>query len=239
MKAIMDLHTHTIACGHAYSTLAENIEQAQQIGLQFLGLSEHCPAMPGATIEYFFSNYRCVPRQYGDLRLLCGGEANISDDEGGIDLTERELPWMDYVIASMHFQCLKPGSSAYNTRAAVKAMQNPYIKILGHPDDARYPLDYEELVRAAVGEQVVLEVNNSSLHPQSFRKNARENLMVMLEKCEKYRAPIIMGTDSHIRYSIGNFEIAAALLESVGFPEELVLNYDPENMKRVVREGVL
>ena len=72
MNAIMDLHTHTIASGHGYSTLQENIAEAKRIGLKYLGLSEHGPAMPGGPHIYFFSNYKCVPRQHGDLRLLCG-----------------------------------------------------------------------------------------------------------------------------------------------------------------------
>ena len=41
MKAIMDLHTHTLAAGHAYSTLLENIDAALAMGLQYLGMSEH------------------------------------------------------------------------------------------------------------------------------------------------------------------------------------------------------
>ena len=36
MKAIMDLHTHTLAAGHAYSTLLENIDAALAMGLQYL-----------------------------------------------------------------------------------------------------------------------------------------------------------------------------------------------------------
>lgn len=48
MKALIDLHTHTIGSGHAYSTIKENIEEAQRIGLSILGTSDHAPAMPGA-----------------------------------------------------------------------------------------------------------------------------------------------------------------------------------------------
>ncbi len=47
MKPIMDLHTHTMASGHGYSTLKENIDAAKEKGLKVLGLSEHGPAMPG------------------------------------------------------------------------------------------------------------------------------------------------------------------------------------------------
>ena len=77
MIPIMDMHTHTMASGHGYSTLKENIEAAKERGLRALGLSEHGPAMPGGPHVFFFSNYRCIPREYNGLRLFCGVEANI------------------------------------------------------------------------------------------------------------------------------------------------------------------
>ena len=234
MKIIMDLHTHTIASGHGYSTLQENIAEAQKQGLKYLGLSEHGPMMPGGPHIFFFSNFRCIPRQYGDLRLFCGVEANIMDYEGRLDLEEHMLKKMDYVIASMHIPCVTPGSRAENTRASICAMQNPYVKILGHPDDSRYPLDYEELVRAAREEQVVLEVNNSSIHPDSPRSGARENIITLLDKCMKYQVPIILGSDSHISYTIGRFDSALEIMEEVQFPQELILNYSEENIRKLV-----
>lgn len=121
MNILMDMHTHTTASGHGYSTLKENIEAAKERGLKALGLSEHGPAMPGGPHIYFLSNYRCIPRQYGDLKLFCGVEANICDYEGGLDVDETHLSLMDYVIASMHVQCCKPGSVAENTKASILA----------------------------------------------------------------------------------------------------------------------
>ena len=234
MKCIMDLHTHTIASGHGYSTLQENIAEAQRQGLKYLGLSEHGPAMPGGPHIFFFSNFKCIPRQFGDLRLFCGAEANVCDCDGRLDLEGDMLKKMDYVIASMHIPCVKPESREVNTRMAIRTMQNPYVKILGHPDDARYPLDYEELVKAAKEERVILEVNNSSLHPQSPRPGARDNIIAMLDKCVKYQVPVILGTDSHISYTVGKFESALEIIEKVQFPEELILNYKPENIHRLV-----
>ena len=103
MKAIMDLHTHTLAAGHAYSTLLENIDAALAMGLQYLGMSEHGPTSPGGPHNFFFSNYKVIPRIYdreentgrvipkpdGSLRLLCGVEANICSTNGELDLEER------------------------------------------------------------------------------------------------------------------------------------------------------
>lgn len=234
MKLYMDLHTHTVAGGHAYSTLKENIEAAKEAGLAYLGLSEHAPAMPGGPHPFFFSNYKCIPRVYGELRLFCGAEANITDYEGNLDLDQSVLKKMDYVIASMHVVCVKPGSREENTEASIRAMQNPFVKILGHPDDARYPLDYEELVRAAKREKVALELNNSSLHPQNARQNGRENIITLLKTCKKYDAPIVLGTDSHICYTVGRFDEALALIRETDFPEELVCNADPGKIGQLV-----
>ncbi len=234
MKYVMDLHTHTIACGHAYSTLQENIARAQEIGLKVLGLSEHGPATRGGPDIMFFWNLKIVPRQYGDLRLLCGIEANITDREGHLDVDEFTLSRLDYCIASMHTFCLECGSVEENTQAAINAMKNPYVTILGHPDDSRYPLDYEKLVLAAVREKVVLEVNNSSLHPLSARQGARENIRQLLVACKRYRCPIVLGTDSHISYDIGGFEQAQELLLEVDFPEELIINTSVEKLENML-----
>lgn len=233
MKLYMDLHTHTIESGHGYSTLRENIEAAQAAGLTYLGLSEHGPAMPGGPHVFFFSNYKVIPRQYGKLHLLCGIEANILDYEGTLDIDEELQQRMDYIIASMHPPCVPPGTREENTRASIMAMKNPWVKILGHPDDARYPLDYEALVGAAKEEKVALEINNSSLHPKSARKGGLENIRTLLEACKKYQVPVLLGTDSHICYNVGQFDRALSLLRNTDFPEELVLNGNPDNIAKV------
>ena len=48
MKALIDLHTHTLVSGHAYSTIKENVEAARLAGLKYIGLSEHAPDMPSS-----------------------------------------------------------------------------------------------------------------------------------------------------------------------------------------------
>ncbi len=236
MKIYMDLHTHTVASGHGYSTLAENIEEGKKQGLAFLGLSEHGPALPGGPHIFFFHNYRCIPRKYGDLELLCGAEANIMDYGGRLDLEEDTLKRLDYVIASMHVPCVVPGSEAENTRASIEAMRNPYVKILGHPDDSRYALDRRAVVKAAGEEGVAIEINNSSLNPLSARKGGRENIRQLLDLCGHYEVPVLMGSDSHICYGVGRFEETLQLMREVGFPEDLVLNTDPKNIRKIMRQ---
>ncbi len=232
-KPIIDMHTHTMASGHGYSTLKENIEAAKEKGLQVLGLSEHGPAMPGAPHHFFLTNYRCIPRRYGDLQLLCGVEANICNYGGGLDLEDKILAKMDYVIASMHVPCCKPGTMEENTKASIMAMRNPYVTILGHPDDDRYLLDREAVVLAAGEERVAIEINNSSLHPQAARKNGGENIRDLLYLCARYRVPVLLGTDSHICYTVGEFGDTLKLLEETKFPEELILNNDIANLAKL------
>ncbi len=56
MKDILDLHTHTIASGHAYNTLYEMAQAAADKGLAVYGCSEHAPSMPGTCHEFYFTN---------------------------------------------------------------------------------------------------------------------------------------------------------------------------------------
>lgn len=237
MELLFDLHTHTAASGHAFSTLKENIEEAAKKGLRAIGTSDHSSFMPGAADPIFFGNYKAIRDEIMGVRIFTGVEANIIDLEGNLDMEEALLKKMDYVIASLHVPCVKAGTRQENTSALIGAMKNPYVKIIGHPDDDRYPLDYEALVSAAAGEEVALEINNSSLSERSGRLNAEQNIPVMLSYCKKYRVPVIVGSDAHIFYDVGNLEQAKALLAACDFPEELVLNTKMEYLARVMNGG--
>ncbi|MGL4534416.1 MAG: phosphatase [Fusobacteriaceae bacterium] len=232
MKTLVDLHTHTVVSGHAYSTLQENILSAKEKGLKYLGMSEHAPEMPGGAHLFYFSNIRVVPRKVDGVILLRGCEVNILDYNGNIDLPERELNVIDYAIASLHPPCIEPGTVEENTNAIINVMDIEKVKIIGHPDDSRFPLDYKKLVLAAKEKDVLLEINNSSLKPLSFREGARENVKVMLELCKEMKAKIILGSDAHISYSVGDFQYAEELLKELCFPDELVVNYSEADIKK-------
>lgn len=231
MKAIVDMHTHTVASGHAYSTLHENVQFAKKHGIKILGLSDHGPNMLGGPELYYFNNLKVIPNEIEGIRVLKGMEANILDIDGNIDkLDPRALPGFDYLIASLHTICFKPSTKEDNTKAILNAMEQEKVKIIGHPDDSRYPLDYESIVKKAKEKNILLEVNNSSLSPNTFRQGARENIKTYLELCKKYGVKIIMGTDSHICYDIGVFKYAEEVIEEANFPKELVINYWEEQI---------
>ena len=173
-ETVMDLHTHTIPSGHAYNTLREMAKAAADRGLEILGITEHAPMMPGTCHNYYFHNLKTVPRELYGIRLFLGAELNILNPQGEVDLNETELRGMDIGIASLHLPCMKPGTREENTSAYLNAMKNPYVNIIGHPDDGRYEVDYEALVQGAKEYGKILEVNNHSIVPNSFRQNARE-----------------------------------------------------------------
>ncbi len=237
MNILVDLHTHTIASGHAYSTMQEMIAAAKSKQLQLFGISDHAPAMPGSAYIYHFQNLRVVPKMVDGMHLMMGVEANIINHKGHIDMSMENLKDMDYVIASMHPPCIKPGTIKENTKATLGAMTHPRINIIGHPDDQRFALDYEALVLAAKENQVLLELNNASLNPQGFRKGAQEISKTILKYCEKYGVQIVLGSDAHVSYDVARFDYALALVEETGFPEELIANLDPDKLMKTLQKS--
>ncbi|MGX8795839.1 phosphatase [Fusibacter sp. JL298sf-3] len=222
----LDLHTHTLASGHAYSTLNENIRSAAAKGLKVLGVSDHAPKMPGSTHPYYFSNLRVLPEVIEGVRVLKGVELNILDAEGSIDLDAYTLDFLDYAIISLHPPCFEDLGKEGNTQAIIRAMAHPKVKILGHPDDSRYALDYEAIVEAAKAHDVWIEINDSSLRPTSFRENAHDNYKALLAVCKARGQSIIINSDAHYSAHIGRYEAALELIESVDFPLSLVVNFN-------------
>lgn len=235
MKFVLDTHTHTIASGHAYSTIQEMISAAQKQELSLLGITEHAPKMPGTCSPIYFLNLKVIPRKYDNLEVFFGVEANIIDYNGTLDLDESILSCLNYTIASLHLPCIPSGTMEENTNAYLGAIKNPYVNIIGHPDDARFPIHQETLVKAAKEHHVLLEMNNTSLSPNSFRPNARENYHSLLALCKEYEVPIVIGSDAHISYDVGNFAYAKALLEEIHFPEHLIANTSVEKFKALLQ----
>lgn len=235
MNIVVETHTHTIASGHAYNTITEMVKAASEKGIKLLAITEHAPAMPGTCHNFYFHNLRVVKRNMFDVELLLGTELNIIDYEGNIDMDETTLQQLDIAIASLHNPCITPGTSEQNTNALIGAMKNPFVKIIGHPDDSRFPVDYERLVKAAKEHHILLELNNNSLNPSGFRVNAKENDIAMLELCKKYQVPITLGSDAHITDDIANCCYSKEILDITAFPEELIINTSVEKFKEFLK----
>ena len=230
MEYLLYLHTHTLASGHAYNTITEMAKAAAEKGIKLLGITEHSIKMPGTCHLFYFSNLKVVERKQYGVQLLMGAELNVIDYKGTIDLKSPLLEEMDLGIASFHVPCISPGTIEENTHAACCVMENPYVSILGHPDDARFPFDYKQLVRKAKETGTILELNNSSISPDSFRPNAKENDRIMLKLCKEYGVEVVVDSDAHTAAQIGNHQYAEEILQEVEFPEELLLNDKPEKI---------
>lgn len=230
MNDILDLHTHTIASGHAYNTLYEMARSASEKGVRILGVSDHAPKMPGTCHPYHFNNARVLPRELFGVKVLRGCEFNILDYHGTVDSDGINLGSLDYALASIHEPCYTNGTITENTNAYLGAMKRPKVHIIAHPDDNRFPIDYDTLAAAAKEHHVLLEVNCSSLRPMSHRAGARQNYLNLLEYCIHYQTTIILGSDAHCECDVKNHALGISLLEELQFPEELIVNTSMEKL---------
>ena len=236
MKIMADTHSHTIASGHAYSTIREMARAGSEAGLELLAITEHAPTMPESCGRFYFSNFGILPREMYGMKMMFGVELNIMDAEGTVDLPEHLLKQMDITIASIHGPCYGESRGIEgNTKAYIEAMKNPYVCIIGHPDDGRFPVDYEAIVKMAKETGTLLEVNNSSLRPGGFRENTRENTLKLLNLCKEYGVSITTGSDSHVDVELGNFQNVYDVLKETDFPEELVVTTSCEKLLKYLK----
>ena len=223
MKIIADLHTHTIASGHAYSTVNELAAAADALGLSALALTDHGPAMPGGPHRYHFCAMRFIPKRIAGVRMLRGVEANILDIKGTLDLEPSVLEDLDFVMAGLHENCGFCGRDVdQNTETLLAVMANPLVKCISHPGNPVYPLHYEKIVRGALATGTALEINNSSL--SLSRKGSRGNCTRIARLCAETGAPVMIGSDAHISQGVGVFDDALQLVKEAGIAEEQVIN---------------
>ncbi len=234
---LLDVHTHTIASGHAFSSLQEMVKAASEKGLQILGITEHAPGIPGTCNPIYFRNIHVVPREMYGVHLMLGSELNIIDYKGTVDLDEYYWKMLDIRIAGIHSLCYKNGTVEENTSAMIGAIANPYVQIISHPGDGTADLSFEPIVKAAKEYGTLLEINNSSLNPHRNKIKARGNNLEILRLCKKYEIPVILGSDAHISFSIADYTYIYPLLQETEFPDELIVNDKPEFFQQVLKKN--
>ena len=235
MKDVLDVHVHTTASGHAYSTMTEVIAAAKRKNLELVGIADHAPKLPGSAHDFYFYNFKGIHRDAYGIKLVMGAELNIIDYSGSTDLPAQVLKSLDYAIASLHNPCIDPGSLEENTAAIIGAMRNPHVVIIGHPDNPHYPVDFDAVARAAKDNHVLLEVNSSSYFVSNHRAGSEEKAKLMLAACKKYGTQVIMGSDAHVEFDVGNHAASQKILADNDFPAELVVNDDTEKFFEHVR----
>ncbi len=237
-RLIGDMHMHTLASGHAYGTIREMAQAACEAGLEIIGITEHAPGIPGTVDPFYYGNLKVVPKVLCGVEVLHGCEVNVLND-GTLSLEEKYIRRLDYCIAGIHKHCYENAGREENTANLISCMRHPCVKFVSHPDDDHFPLDNDLLTAAAAQTGTALEVNNSSLVKKDRRLNCYENYREILRYAAERGVYIIVNSDAHDPSQVGKLELAEALLEEAGFPDELILNNDREKLVRFLfeREG--
>lgn len=223
MKIIADLHTHSVASGHAYSTVNEMALEASRKGLQALALTDHGPALPGGPHLYHFGAMRFIPAWIAGVRILRGVEANIIDSEGTLDMPDNYLARLDFAMAAFHEDCgFNDQGIDRNTEAVLRTMQNPRIKAIAHSGNPAFPVHLEKLVQGAVETGTALEINNSSF--DMSRSGSRPQCEQLARLIARSGAAVVVGSDAHIAQGVGEFDNAHEVIVKAGIHCEQVMN---------------
>lgn len=233
MKLLVDTHTHTVASGHAYSTLRENAILAAQNGLEAFCCTDHGPAIGVVAPDFILKVLQSVPEVIEGVRMIRGCELNIMDYEGSIDLSKRYIDMSEFLVASLHDITIKPGSIEENTAALVGALKKPFVDTVGHPGNPYYPVNIEEVVDAAKDNNKLIEINSHSFR---FRKGSAPRCIEFIRLCKEKDVRITVSSDAHVCYNVGIFDAALVALMEAGFPEELIVSRDLKTFMEYLEE---
>jgi putative hydrolase len=231
LKIEADLHVHTVASGHAYSTIDEISREAARKGLLMIAMTDHGPNLPGGAHPYHFWNLRVIPSELNGVRVLRGIEANITNANAELDMPEDYLELLEIVLAGFHPACgYESTTVARNTNVLIKAMENKFVDIIVHPGNARFPIDPKPLVEASKALGVPLEINNSSFLATSSRQAAYDFDIQIAKHVAELGAPVVISSDAHIYLQVGELSKAIELAEDAGIKNDQVINASAERV---------
>jgi putative hydrolase len=233
MKIIADMHCHTVASGHAYSTLLENLEAAKKASLWAMAVTDHTGAIPDSPGSWYFDNLKILPKEIDGIKILCGIESNVLGSWGEIDIPELIIS-LDWVIASIHNVAWHgPHDIEDCTKAWLAVAENKLVNVIGHSGVPEFEYDFEKVIPVFGENHKLVEINASSFN---VRKGSYENCFKIAECCRKHGVYVIVNSDAHICGHVGRFDDALKLLEDVNFPEELVINADIKRFEKYLSE---
>jgi DNA polymerase (family 10) len=222
-----DLHMHTTWSDGKY-TVEEMVEAGRKQGYKYVAITDHSKSLGvagGLSDEDLLKHTeecRALDAKYSDIRVLAGTEADIRQD-GTIDYPDELLAKLDFVVASVH--------SGFNqdreklTMRVVRAMQNPYVRVIGHPtgrllgDREPYPLDFDAVMKEAARTRTCLEVN-SNFHRLDLND-------MHCRKAREMGVHVIISTDSHNYDDLLNLPYGVATAQRGWIEKDRVLNAKP------------
>lgn len=161
------LHNHSTYSDGKHS-LRQMAEHCQALGYTYLGISDHSRTASyagGLEIEHVIKQQKEIEQLNAEMapfKIFKGIESDILGD-GSLDYPEDVLASFDFVVASVHSILSMDRERA--TSRLLKAIENPYTTILGHPTGRLllrregYPLDHRVIIEACAKNNVVIEIN--------------------------------------------------------------------------------
>ena len=222
-----DLHVHTTWSDGKYST-EEMVEAARKRGYKYVAITDHSKSLGvagGLSDEDLMKHTeecRALDAKYSDIRVLAGTEVDIRQD-GTLDYSDELLAKLDFVVASLHSGFKQ--DKATLTMRVVRAMQNPHVRVIGHPtgrllgDRDPYGLDFDEVMKEAGRTRTCLEVN-SNFHRLDLND-------MHCRKAREMGAHVIISTDSHNYDDLLNLPYGVATAQRGWIEKDRVLNAQP------------
>lgn len=248
---IADMHTHTIASKHAYSTINENIYAAKLNGLKYLAVTDHYYGNGDAIekknevtrIRFLENNVKPT-----GLTLIGGCEFNLCQRIENEYLEKlNHLRWRPiglhtwfvdfndpiFSLTSLYYYFVMAYKRDNHTafchieRELFKISDSEVDRETGISDAVCYLLS--EIVNFAVQNNILLEVNESSIISNEW--NAINRMRFWIKYAKEKGANIYLGSDAHWSGSVGNFDNVIALLNSLDYPKEHILNCNVDMLK--------
>jgi putative hydrolase len=235
----IDLHIHTVASLHAQSTIFEYVNRAKELGMETIGISEHGPLCKSSHAdENYFVTLGRIPRNINGVNVLKGIEANVIDSEGNIDVTERMADGLEYVMCGFHVESGYDDQGLKgNTATIIKTIESGKIDIVTHPFfTVRFKTNVKKIAEAACANDVFLEVNKSYLKEYIIRQeNTLENLKEMIKVVKKHGKKVIVNSDSHSIWELGDDSALEQMKDKIGLSDDMIINNYPEELFKLLK----
>ncbi|HEY4379889.1 MAG TPA: DNA polymerase/3'-5' exonuclease PolX [Acidobacteriaceae bacterium] len=223
-----DLHMHTDATD-GRDTIQQMAEAALARGLKYIAITDHSKnlamtnGLDDARALAHVKRIREVDKEMkGRIRVLAGIEVDILAD-GSLDLADATLAKMDVVVASVHSHFNQPVEEM--TARVLKAIENPHVRILGHPTGRKilsreaYPIHIEKVLQRAAELGVAVEHNAAP---------ARADLSDLhLRRAREIGCKIVVNTDAHTTEELDQMRYGITQLRRAWLAPGDVLNTSP------------